>query len=79
MMQLGFFTMQFLLLCSYYLDHGGDRMDPTHVLDDALRQVRHAQTDGPVGVAFQLDHLVGAATQSSTSVNICTAAACVFY
>lgn len=52
-------------LCVSDLDHGGDRMDTAHVLDDALSQVCHAQTNGPVGVALQLDDLVGTETQSS--------------
>lgn len=41
------------------LNHGRNRMNATHVLDDALSQVCHAQTDGPVGVALQLDDLIG--------------------
>lgn len=35
-------------------------MDPVHVLHQALCQVSYAQTDGPVGVTLQSDHLVGA-------------------
>ena len=42
-----------------YLHHGGDRMNPVHVPHEALCQVSHTQTDGPVGVTFQFDHLVG--------------------
>lgn len=49
------------------LDHGGDWVNAAHVFDDALRQVGHAQTDGPVGVALQLDHLVGTATRKNSS------------
>lgn len=55
-----------MCVCVSDLDHGGDGMDTPHVLDDALSQVCHAQTDGPVGVTLQLDHLVGTETQSST-------------
>lgn len=53
-------------MCVSDLDHGGDRVHSAHVLDDALGQVCHAQADGPVGVALQLDHLVGTETQHST-------------
>lgn len=42
-----------------YLDHGGHGVDTAQVLHDALGEVGHAQTDGPVGVALQLDHLIG--------------------
>lgn len=42
-----------------YLHHGGHRVDPVHVLHQALGDVGHAQADGPVGVALQLDHLIG--------------------
>lgn len=34
-------------------------MDTAQVLHDALGEIGHAQTDGPVSVALQLDHLVG--------------------
>lgn len=41
-----------------YLHHGGHWMNPVHVPDEALRQVSYTQTDGPVGVTLQFDHLV---------------------
>lgn len=47
------------IVCLPYLDHGGHWVDTAQVLHDALSEVGHAQTDGPVGVALQLDHLVG--------------------
>lgn len=42
-----------------YLHHGGDGMNPVHVPYETLCQVGYAETDGPVGVAFQFDHLIG--------------------
>lgn len=47
------------IMCLHYLDHGGHWVDTAQVLHDALGEVGHAQTDGPVGVALQLDHLIG--------------------
>lgn len=41
-------------------------MDPVHVLYEALRDVGHAQADGPVGVTLQSDHLVRAETHAHT-------------
>ena len=37
-------------------------MNPVHVLDEALDQVSHTESNGPVGVALQLDDLIGTAT-----------------
>lgn len=34
-------------------------MNPVHVPHETLCQVGYAETDGPVGVAFQFDHLIG--------------------
>lgn len=48
-----------LCVNTLYLHHGGNRMNPVHVPDDALCQVSYTQTDGPVGVTLQFDHLVG--------------------
>lgn len=42
-----------------YLHHGGDGMNPVHVPYETLCQVGYAETDGPVGVPFQFDHLIG--------------------
>lgn len=41
-------------------------MDPVHVLYEALSDVGHTQTDGPVGVTLQSDHLVCAETHTHT-------------
>ena len=38
-------------------------MHLVHVLLDALHQVSNGHTDGPGGVALQLDHLVGTEEQ----------------
>ncbi len=43
------------------LHHGGNGMDSVEVLHETLGQVGHTQPDGPVSVAFQADHLIGAA------------------
>lgn len=43
----------------HHLHHGGNRMNPVHVPHEALCQVSYTQTDGPVGVTLQFDHLVG--------------------
>lgn len=40
-------------------------MDSAHVLHDALGEVGHTQADGPVGVALQLDHLIGTKTKEA--------------
>lgn len=42
-----------------HLHHGGNGMNPVHVPHEALCQVSYTQTDGPVGVTLQFDHLVG--------------------
>lgn len=52
-----------------YLDHGGHRVNTAQVLHDALCEVGHAQTDGPVGVAFQLDHLIGTGVKETTCLS----------
>lgn len=44
-----------------YLDHGRHWMNSAKVLHDRLQQVSHTQANGPVSVAFQLDHFVGTA------------------
>ena len=41
-----------------YLDHGGNGMNPVHVPHEALGQVSYTQTNGPVGVTLQSDHLI---------------------
>lgn len=47
---------------SAYLHHGGNGMDSVHVLHEAFYEVTYAQTDGPVGVTLQSDHLIGTET-----------------
>lgn len=48
-----------------YFDHGRDWVDSAHVLDDALSEISNTQADGPVGVALQLDHLIGTKTKEA--------------
>lgn len=45
------------------LDHSGHGVDTAQILHNALRQVGHAQSDGPVGVTLQLDHFISTGKQ----------------
>lgn len=49
---------------SPHLDQCGHRVHFVQVLGDTFHQVGHRHTDGPGGVALQLDNLVGSAVKT---------------
>lgn len=42
-------------------------MDSAKVFQDGFHQVSHTHANGPVGVAFQLDHLIGTVKEGTES------------
>lgn len=52
-----------------HLHHGGNRMNPVHVPHEALCQISYTQTDGPVSVTLQFDHLIGTERHIDTTLD----------
>lgn len=49
-----------------YLDQCGHRVHFVQVLGDAFHQVSHRHTNGPGGVALQLDNIIGTAVHKQS-------------
>lgn len=61
-----------------HLHHGRHGVNPGEVFQHGLDEVSHAQADGPVGVAFELDDFIGTRNQSEERDhgNLTAGAAC---
>ena len=68
----------FILNAVHSLHHGRHGVNPGEVFQHGLDEVSHAQADGPVGVAFELDDFIGTRNQSEERDhgNLTAGAAC---
>lgn len=51
----------YLYVLTTDLDHSGNGMNSVQVFNEALYQICYTQSNSPVSVAFQSDHLIGTA------------------